>query len=306
VAIYTHEELTVNRPFYAFGVLLALLALAMLAVSSTTRTRMVQSPQSHDKGSLLSPTPRGGAIYVIILPEGDASPLTQGVAWKALTPAVVAEAPFDASGVPQITPIGVTFAAHDAAAAFSPGSADCRSQYDPQYDELIYGQDESRLLSSSFSPVKRDPGATAVAWDDHASDELILFRSLAAPSYSFRRLTEVTIGWLAPYDDISRLRNWLIAQAECLARARQIADRAAAIMWTEYAELMQGIVPEAHVQAAAPRESPASGTVRSSGWLLHFAVSSLSRAGVALKQAASQLQQAEGQYRPVVPASNGE
>jgi hypothetical protein len=66
------EGANVNRPFQAFGTLLMLLAVAMLAVNSGSRTTMFDRPPAAAKK--LAP-PRGsrlGGVYVIVLPAGEA------------------------------------------------------------------------------------------------------------------------------------------------------------------------------------------------------------------------------------------
>ena len=292
-----------NRPFYAFGMLLALLALAMVAVSSTARTRMVQSPQSRDKGSLLSPAPRGGTIFVVILPGADAPLLQQPVPSNAPSPAMVTESSFDACSVLRIAPVCVTEATCDAVAVFDVGSGDCRTHYDPLYDQLVYG-DGSEHISSATRRGGQEAGPLASS--DETPDDLILFRSLAAPSAQLRRLSEISLGWLPNRGDVAQLRKWLAIQVERVAWTRQIADQAAAITWPEYSELMQGLAPATELQASQPSENARSGAVRSSGWLLHFAVSSLSRAGVALQQAASHLEQIDDENRASVPSAIGE
>jgi hypothetical protein len=291
----------VNRPFYAFGVLLALLALAMVAVSSTTRTRMVQSPQAHDKGTLKTPARRGSAVYIVVLPEAEQARAAATVAIKSPSPAVVREASFDACSVSQITPVTVSEVSSDAALAAS--SADCRSLYDPVYDELVYGEfpsDQFSRLQSSSPEASQSLVSCA-----EVSPELALFQSLAGPSMHFHRSTNLALDWLPSRRDLAQLQQWFAIQAEQLIWTLQLANRAA-ITWSEYAELMQDILNSRGTTAAPSNENTALGTVRSSGWLLHFAVSSLSRAGVALQQAAAHLQSAGDEFQDVGPVATRE
>ena len=60
-----------NRPFYAFGLLLALLALAMFAVSSSNRPTAGQVQPPAPAGNQLPATARLGSIYVVVLPAAE-------------------------------------------------------------------------------------------------------------------------------------------------------------------------------------------------------------------------------------------
>jgi hypothetical protein len=64
------EEPTVSRPFYAFGILMVLLALAMLAVSSNNRPT-IQAHSGAGKGSISAPRQQRGGVFVIVLPAGN-------------------------------------------------------------------------------------------------------------------------------------------------------------------------------------------------------------------------------------------
>ncbi len=305
-----------NRPFYAFGVLLALLALAMLAVSSTTRSKRVQNRPAQAEGSLLSPSSLGGAIYVIVLPAGDEAPASGPLAAESPAPVVVAPATFDASRIRHISPVCVIEAAYDAAESRAAENADCHSHYDLEYDRLIYG------AARVQTPLANRP----IDWQrDDVGTELTIFESLAAlrrtnqavkPRGSFtvspfvsgkrwRRLAADVRAWMADQHQLALLQRWIAQTAERLAWTSQAAHGAAAIDWADYAELMQMIVPPA--EQPQPAVKPATSShVQSGGWLLHFAVSSLSRAGVVLQQAAARLEELDGEPVAPQPGPNAE
>jgi hypothetical protein len=82
------------------------------------------------------------------------------------------------------------------------------------------------------------------------------------------------------------LRNWLVKHFPLAFWARPRPALGPSLDGNEYALLMDSIAARS---ASAASDAP----VRSSGWLLHFAVSSLSRAGLTLQQAASRLERLE-------------
>lgn len=267
-----------NRPFYAFGVLLVLLALAMAAVSSSSRSTTVQTPQ--EGGSLLTPTPSRGTNFVVVLPAGDEpaeGSLQAGsscdLAAPAIKPASVCLLEFDAGGR-------------------SLAVADCLSHYDRAYDELIYGQADAPSAAA---------GSTARPGLD-AEDILAVFHSLAgSPPPVGRPLTPLPAPYPLTTLPASRLtdraillgvRNWLLRPLE---RWTEDTRPGPAVDWNEYAQLMRSLdPPQPAIIAEAKAPALASETVRSGGWLLHFAVSSLSRLGLTLQQAAEDLEHLEG------------
>lgn len=271
------EESTVNRPFYAFGVLLALLALAMVAVSSTSRCTTVQAQPAAAEGSLLSPVPHG-TIFVVVLPEAE----------EASEP----DLPAAADVVPsQIVPAVILPVEYDTVAKVDP-QADCRSQHDRTYDELVYGEADFTGANDATPPV------TDV-------DELLsLFHSLAGPAPQASHTRASLQPWKSAWHRLQTsstpillgTRNWIARLADrWLPASREEAGPA--MNWYEYTDLM-GSIPAASeplVQAAPPAEIE---PVRSGGWLLHFAVSSLSQAGLTLQQAAAELQQLENDVSP--------
>lgn len=254
----TLEEPNVNRPFYAFGALLAALALAMLAVSSTSRSTTVGSAapalRSGSAARPVSPKLRQRASFcsvVVVLPAANevdriATIATGSAECLAYVSDTGANCPVDAGWQdedlgednwdcrdvcplmgarpePQSVEI-VQMATHDPALLRDETSRDCRSHYDLAYDVLVYGE------------VDSPPGATP---------------------------------WAHP-----------------IAAAKR---RLAPVDWSDYADLLDSAL------AARARESTSAEStisVRSSHRLLDFAATALKNAGIMLQTAGEQLQNA--------------
>ena len=153
-----------NRPFYAFGLLLALLALAMVAVSSTSRSTTVQSPRG-EEGSLLTPAASHGTIYIVVLPAAEEPSAPAALAPAGLRPCVVSLVG------PKVSPVTVNCAEFDATCG-NPSDVDCLSHYDRGSDEAVY---PAAVCSALASSVFAEPPSDA--------DEIVAtFRSLAHPS----------------------------------------------------------------------------------------------------------------------------
>ena len=247
-----------NRPFYAFGALLGALALAMLAVSSTSRSTSVGSAarllSSSTAARPLSPKLRQRASFcsiVVILPAANevdriATIATGSAECLAYVSDTGANCPMEAGWQdedlgedkwdcrdfcplmvvrpePQSVEI-VQLATHDPALLRDETSRDCRSHYDPAYDVLVYGEvDSPPCAKSSALPI-------------------------AAASFP-----------LAPVD------------------------------WNDYSDLIDSaLAARAHESTSA--ESTIS--VRSSHRLLDFAATALKNAGILLQSAGEQLQNA--------------
>lgn len=103
-----------NRPFQAFGTLLMLLAAAMLAVNSGSRTTMFDRPSPSVTGSLPPRSSRLGNVYVVVLPAGESI--------------AVSEAMPDLIGL-----------LDDCWAGEDLPSTEDRTLYDPEYDRAVYG-----------------------------------------------------------------------------------------------------------------------------------------------------------------------
>ena len=207
----TLEEPNVNRPFYAFGALLIALALAMLAVSSTSRSTSVSREAAAVPASSALPAAASSArparaarfgLLMVVLPADDAMPI-------ALADVCC---PYDGDGstyctghCPEVCPLSggcsaplaaapIQPATHDPALLRDESSRDCRSHYDPAYDELVYGPVDGAPSSSQASVSARNrPAATnfasrePVAWEEYAElmDGALVLDSVAgAPAES--------------------------------------------------------------------------------------------------------------------------
>jgi hypothetical protein len=148
----------VNRPFYAFGALLAALALAMLAVSSTSRSTSVsnaepavQPAKEHVQGTLLPRNPARFCGYVVVLPAGDddlfvATNTSHDGCWPCEDMCPLASGICGAS----LVAAPVQLATHDPALLADESSRDCRSHYDAEYDLVVHGEvDQPRKVFPS-------------------------------------------------------------------------------------------------------------------------------------------------------------
>jgi len=279
----------VNRPFYAFGVLLLLLALAMYAVSSTSRSTAVQSQPAGGAGSLITPAPRLGTIYVVVLPAAEEP---QPVATAQPEPCI----PSPARQTSGLRPVLLLPAIHDAAPVLDAAEYDCLSHYDAAYDRLVYDARTVRLPDSAAEPSFRPQ-------DDAAGDWIALFHEVAAAPRAnlatapwhrsaWRWLRQQALLmhelWLRP---ISRgALNWAVANVERVGWRKHVTAASAAIDGPSYAVLMDTIVADSTDAPATVTSEAANAGVRSGDWMLHFAVSSLSQLGLTLQQAAAELQ----------------
>lgn len=247
----TLEEPNVNRPFYAFGALLAALALAMLAVSSTSRSTSVsRDAAAKSRNATEAPAAASSARparaarfcgILVVLPADE--PQTVAIA-DVHCHCPYAENATDSSTAPysdaQLVDGGNLFhicplqgghsdlaavepilpAVHDPALLRDESSRDCRSHYDPAYDALVFGEVDG--LPSSNQAAART--------------------------------------------------NWTLAAKPCT------------LGWSDYAELMD----EALVTGPT---AESTSSVRSSRLLLDFAASTLRQAGLMLQSAADEMQQ---------------
>lgn len=255
-----------NRPFYAFGALLTALALAMLAVSSTSRSTSVSSahPSAARDGHavpLAERPPRtlrfSGILVVLPAVQEELSVASTGATksdalfstgcdWELsrsdLNQPVCSEgSDWDCRDACHLAALSnapltalvsahpaVTLATHDPATLRDETSRDCRSHYDPAYDVLVYGEIDSPISSQGRSAV--------------SDDELPL-----QSAYS------------------------------------------AAVEWSDYAILMDEALIK-RVTASASAES--TNSVRSGGLMLDFAASALNRTGILLQSAAQEIRRA--------------
>lgn len=213
-------RLEVNRPFYAFGVLLAFLALAMLAVGLSSRPQ--RQPATAGGASQL-PSPRrslGGVAYLLVVPADACAGDEEADA--AAGDLADCEQPTYAVGCGLDRATGRIYLAtcdpskphlHSAIVALverplaleTAASLDCRAHYDLAYDAIVYG------------PANQNPLPT---WDSETADPtLTLFNSLLGESFPVNRADRPA---LSPRRTRSAHRSW---QYQLQALARGIGNR---------------------------------------------------------------------------------
>ena len=248
-----------NRPFYAFGVLLALLALAMYAVGSSSRSTTVESQPASAGGTLLSPRPRLGSIYVVVLPA--AEELAHESAASAATALICPQ-----EAALELTPIQVAPAEYDAAGVAAPFDVDSTRA--------------GELLTPDGSTWNAVPG----------EDWLALFREFAPPQpmrHSLWRSLGIKLRTWLELPIIRGIQNLALREMQRFGWFAERTTAKLAIDWSEYRDLMDSITAN---DANPPAESVPALAVRSSDWMLHFAVSSLSQLGQSIQRAAAELQ----------------
>jgi hypothetical protein len=317
----------VNRPFYAIGVLLAFLAVAMIAIGlSSHPTTQPASAQSGSRFELPSRRSPGSVVYLLVVPDAPSE------AFAVATTDVVEDDAFENGAIEQpcyaagcgldrctgqVYPaaIGPRIALHSTVVTLADEPAlggpargdddaaiDCRSHYDAQYDAAVYGetpygnasQRTLAPLNSSYEQAIDDP-------------TLILFRSLLGEQFdrrvgAVRRVKSVRRNWR--YE----AQAWGIGLANQFRRTSErlgLADE-----WERYGEIF-GVMPatdqvaterlwsdyrqwiESQQASVAERDTPAGGasTFLSQPWrqVLQFAVSWLNHAAKTLGAAAERL-----------------
>jgi hypothetical protein len=259
----------VNRPFYAFGMLFALLALTTLAVSSSTRSTTVKRLKARAEHSLPMKRRPGGAVFVVVLPA------------KQRTASKIAAARVELAGAVS------SAAAHD--------SMECRSFGDAAYDFAVYGD------LPAVQPVA--PPAVAARQSNLTAEELVsVFTSLSRASHPRQSASKAMAGW-TPWNLRSLalgLQNWFGRQADRLPLVwlwkQLLADKLAArapVSWSDYADLIDETAPLAAAPRATTIRFVQGGLVRSEDGLLHSAASSLHRLALLLELAADRLEQSK-------------
>jgi hypothetical protein len=178
----TLEEPNVNRPFYAFGALLAALALTMLAVSSTSRSTSVSRLSAHAPQIAAARDRHGFCGMLIVLPAAedgfaDTGPTDSGDRLASEVKLPVGSTWTDwecpcswAQSMEQAKSANVTritLATHDPALLPGGEGFDCRSHHDRVYDMAVYGtadaapkltwDDYSLLLDDALASTRQEP-----------------------------------------------------------------------------------------------------------------------------------------------------
>jgi hypothetical protein len=299
----------VNRPFTAFGALATFAALAMFAVSSTSRSTTVQSRRLVTRQSA-DPSWRTGPV-AIVRDKGtadDSLPADAAETDETLCLPDSIEAVFQAKPAAErlmgeessIRPAVVEMAQDPLAAWRAPSPMDGRSHYDPFYDRIVYGAAAKPAL---VLPAPEPAGGVTSNLD---ADLTTIFRSFTAPQ---RRgsphpqagaSTRPTAGNAQPGIAALRtlrvaLEKWLSSQIQRLTSEMGLGRQepvaaASPIAWEDYVDLMDDLARGSATTALSAGGSDVSGGVRSSSWLRHSAASSLYQMGLFLQAAALEMQ----------------
>jgi hypothetical protein len=231
----TLEEPNVNRPFFAFGALLAALALAMLAVSSTSRSTSVSrqaavapvaGADSPAAGSSARPARAARFCGILVVLPAEEPVTIAAVDVPCCCPYADETASWcpgsafdgqsdDASQEVALCPLPrggslltakepIQPAQHDPALLRNESSRDCRSHYDSAYDAVVYGEVDGLSLGSQAA-IGHRPAAgslTALGWCDYAElmdEALVVGPQLAtsAESTSSVRSSRVLLDFAA-------------------------------------------------------------------------------------------------------------
>jgi hypothetical protein len=211
--LHWHGRQEVNRPFYAIGVLLAFLAVAMMAVGLSSRPS--KQPASAASGSGITKPRRGpgSPVFLLAIPdeltsESAAQRIVAGDIESKVTSQPTSQPTYaESCGLDRTTGIvyvpqyvsrgGLKPAVVDIAQATDFAESrlpmDCLSHCDPAYDAAVYGQPtESNLNSGRRDAYPTDSGRRDAYPTDsgdfsyHEDATLTLFRSLLGQQFEAR------------------------------------------------------------------------------------------------------------------------
>jgi len=303
--LVTAENTTVNRPFSAFAAMMTLLALAMFAVSSTSRSTSVQPERVQSSGFRVQRGDRGqetGNREQRTLVGGR----TTGLSGKATfvktgdTSLVVAATSGlrsllvrDCSLGSALWPARIVAAENTLARIGSLTPVDCQSHYDAYYDFVVYGIKEK---SPEFAPAVVEPEAAAAGLGgelDTIFQELASRRSREPlPQAGALKLDIKTIRWKAIAAAVSEWVQYHARQAvelQILEKKGRPAS-AARVGWADYAEFVDGACGRKIANLEATRTSGDENGVRSGDWLRHSAAAGLYQMSLLLRAAAHELE----------------
>jgi hypothetical protein len=242
----------VNRPLPAFAALLALLALAMFAVSSSSRSTTIQPPRAQRKATQQKVL-AGQSNFVFVVPAAEeATDHDEAALESALISVVCVAAPafdyqFERATRAALLPARISIAECVPAIERQPAEVDCRSHYDPVYDRIVHGHAATDAQVSLSTVTNRSLSAVEV---------LSIFKELGAEGRTrevarWQPLSAVLMTRVENY--VGAMYAWirfsLNAWIQDFGLARhEIAIRQPALAWAEYAELMNEAV-------AGPTES---------------------------------------------------
>ena len=248
-----------NRPFPAFAALIALLALAMFAVSSSSRSTTIQSPRVVTARSL---PPRGQTNFVLVIPaaaedalQTAAAPVPSATLHCVVTP--TADWEFSRVTRSRLASAQVAVADRIPALEGQTPNLDCSAHYNEGYDAILHGKTWSEGSELAQNPSDRPLTETEV---------LAIFKDLGCQSASvtdlhvaplWQQVAQFTHAHFA--NPLAALRTWIhyyirswvhdlgIGKDEC-------SFSSAGIAWNEYGDLMS----DALIQGASGESSPAA------------------------------------------------
>lgn len=315
-----------NRPFTAFGALLALLALAMFAVSSPDRSTTVQSqPQNRPRTVASNPcriasTVAAQAGAEIDNDAGNECCIDTDCSRVCCNELCTALARSVRGRRVEIAPARVQTADNMAESSRWPEEVDCRSHYDAAYDRLVYGfadedlpRSQPRFATSAIEPAtgdgdwlatfqslvvrKRQLGPPSQAKDyllkHGGSSGCLLLSSAVTVAAMGRGPVGAGLGMVNPRSILVSFSKWLAQRIDTLARDWGMTwgmSRGETIGWADYAELIDRVSQRGATSSFATGTSERRQGVRSGDWLRHSAASSLYQFGAFLQAAGLQLE----------------
>jgi hypothetical protein len=286
----------VNRPFSAFATLMTLLALAMFAVSSTSRSTTLKPVRSMQRSRQ-----SGFRIQREALEVSDRKSDVGGrrlevgpkqIAMKSREQSIAATttgaelAPLSTRNKDlraAMRTIQVVVTDNWLARVETFLTMDDRSHYDPAYDLVVYG---IRYNAASMPRVETEFQA---APENLANELDLIFHELASrqsqqplPQAGAMQVERKWIRWKAL---AVAAGGWLKYHA-CRVMALEAAS---GVEWADYAELADRAIARNVASNETAGTSDATMGVRSSGWLRHSAASSLHQLSLMFEAVATEL-----------------
>jgi hypothetical protein len=329
----------VNRPFCAFGALLAFLVLAMFAVSSTSRSTTVGA--ARPTGKVASTMKNRQRINCAPAPAADAADCAGGedgsavagrCGWSQANEQLISVRTGKVAPTRMLA-ARVEIAENLQAAWPALLTLDCRSHSDKAYDRLIYGEtdDDIPLVRRIDQRMNEEPKAPDGEWLTVFRSLVVAERNSSPPPQAGASVRQSRCpcsvwssamatmslghGILGPSSDWTQLRtliisvrSWLTQRISQLVRPWNVSEpRAAAgstppLNWDEYAELIDRASGTVSATAVPTGTSGVGRSVRFGGWLRHSAASSLYQLG-SLLQAAGLALDREGRHSTVQNAT---
>ncbi len=285
-----------NRPFSAFATLMTLLALAMFAVSSSSRSTTIR------------PAARGQrpALEVSDL-KAKIGGRKSETGKKRFVPKARDRAVIAAANGTTLKPLAkrnqeqraVIMPARVEAAENSPANVriapvmDYRSHYDPGYDLLVYGIRDNTARTSAVE-TETDTSSANLSGELDAIFHELAVRGAGQPLPQAGAMYMEGIGlrWKAL---AAAAGAWLKYQA---SRPLELKP-APGVGWAEYAEFADSVAAANVASIEVAEISDAKKSVRSGDWLRHSAALGLHQLSLLLEAAAGEV---EGVGRPALSA----